>query len=243
MQLPSRNEAYQFHTTQWSMVLSAGGPTTDSSVSALSQLCERYYFPVYAYIRNSGHNREDTEDLTQAFFERLLEKAILSHADPSRGRFRCFLLTAAKNFLHSQHQKQTAKKRGGGQTILSLDYAQADEQFTQLASNELDPEKLFDREWSRMVIAKVIAQVRESCQGPEKVALFEALQSHLWSDSDAVPYPQLAEQLDLTLSAVKVGAFRLRARFREFFLAEIANTVGDDGEMEDEVRVLLQAFE
>jgi len=238
-----RPDAYRFDTTQWSMVLSAGGPTCDSSVTALSQLCERYYFPVYAYIRNSGNRREDAEDLTQAFFERILEKAILSRADPSRGRFRSFLLTAAKNFLHNQHDKRAAQKRGGGVILLSLDYDEADEQFIQLASDDLDPEKLFDREWSRTLIARVIAQVRDESVKAGREEFFEAIQSHLWSDSDAVPYPELAEQLGMSLSAVKVNAFRMRARFREIFEAEIENTVSEKGEVEDEWFALLQAFE
>lgn len=242
MQLPSSADAYQFNTTQWSMVLSAGGPTNDSSTNALGVLCERYYFPVYAYVRNRGYSREDTEDLTQAFFQRLLEKSILAHADPDRGRFRCFLLTAVKNFLHSDYRKQTAQKRGGELTFLSLDYNEAAEQFADLSCDALEPDQLFDREWARTLIDTVISKVRESCNDSQKKALFDALQSHLWSDSDAVPYPTLAEQLGMSLSAVKVNAFRLRSRFRELFEAEIADTVSDEEAVEDEWRHLLRAF-
>lgn len=239
------HENLSFHTTQWSMVLSAGGPTTDSSQQALAQLCERYYYPVYAYIRKRGNGPKDTEDFTQAFFVKLLSSSSLAQADPERGRFRYFLMTAVKNFLHSEYRKRSAQKRGGGLQHLSLDYTAAESQYgaSDLAHETDDPESLYLREWGRTLIDNVIRQIRIEQSNPQKVALVERLlESHLWDDSDAVPYPELAKQFETSVSNVKVTAFRLRARFRDLLRDEVAATLVDDSEFDDEWQFLMGLF-
>ncbi len=216
MQIQGWEETSHFHTTQWTMVLSAGGPTTDLSTNALSRLCQRYYYPVYAFIRSRGNNPSDSEDLTQAFFEKLLEKSILAHADPNRGKFRCFLMTSIKNFLHSEYERRSALKRGGDVTALSFDYDSAEQRFTGAVVSYDDPEKLFHREWSRTLIESVTATVRMCYDGPEKKKLFDALQEHLWCDSEAIPYPMLADQLGISLSSIKVTVFECGPSFVRF---------------------------
>ncbi|NUP95915.1 MAG: hypothetical protein HUU28_07100, partial [Planctomycetaceae bacterium] len=121
--------ATPFLTTRWSVVAAAGKPDTPTARAALSELCSTYWYPLYAYVRRRGHSQDDAQDLTQAFFARLLEKNVVLAADPTRGRFRAFLLGSLKNFLANEWDREHAQKRGGGATPLSLDFEFADERF------------------------------------------------------------------------------------------------------------------
>src|SRR5881394_1833868 len=117
--------AARFRTTNWSLVFAAGG-----SADALNDLCARYWTPVYAFARRCGLDRTDAEDLTQAFFSRLVEHRDVERADPRRGKFRSFLLASLKHFMSNERDRAKAKKRGGDWVHVELDFATADEALT-----------------------------------------------------------------------------------------------------------------
>ncbi len=134
-----------FATIHWSLVATAADPTSPQAAEALEQLCRTYWYPLYAFVRRYGCSPEDAQDLTQAFFERLLGKNLIAVADPHRGRFRTFLLTALKNFLISQHEHQNAAKRGGGVRILPLSPADPETRYRAEPADPATPDLLYER--------------------------------------------------------------------------------------------------
>src|SRR4051812_19295145 len=157
---PPRKHA-QFATTRWSMVLAAGGDLASTDArAALTILCETYWYPLYAFLRSRGHSAEEAEDLTQAFFARVIEKQTLQHADRARGRFRSFLLTSLTHFAANEHDREMAKKRGGGSPILALEFEAAEGRFQREPSTDETPERVFDRRWALTLLDRVINRLR-----------------------------------------------------------------------------------
>ena len=152
-----------FATTHWTVVLAAGRQTDTQAQAALEELCRTYWFPLYAYVRRQTNNREDAEDLTQAFFARFLQRTYLAGLDSERGRFRAFLLASLKHFLANERDKARRDKRGGGAPHLSLDWHTADAQFQIAANNQLSPDEAFDREWAVALLGQVIHRLRAEC--------------------------------------------------------------------------------
>ncbi|MCA1702125.1 MAG: sigma-70 family RNA polymerase sigma factor, partial [Actinobacteria bacterium] len=146
-----------FATTHWSMVLSAGQRSSPASAAALADLCQRYWYPLYVYVRRTIRDVHEARDLTQAFFARLLEKNTLALADPQRGRFRSFLLTALKHFLINEWEKAKAQKRGGGRALLALDFDSKESQIALEPSHDATPERLFERHWAMTLLDQVLA--------------------------------------------------------------------------------------
>ena len=138
----------QFTTTRWGVVLAAGQSSPPGATEALEKLCRAYWYPLYAYLRRSGRDTHDAQDLTQAFFARLIEKKDFALADREKGKFRFYLLGALKHFLADQHDKATALKRGGGQTFISFDAQTAEQRYHLEPADEATPEKLFERRWA-----------------------------------------------------------------------------------------------
>ena len=162
-----------FATTHWTVVLAAGRRHTPQADGALEELCRTYWFPLYAYVRRRGHAKADAEDLTQAFFARLLEKNFLADVASEKGKFRAFLLAALKHFLANEWDKSQTQKRGGGVAHLSLDWQTADTKFQVAATNEPSPDRAFDREWALALLAKVIGRLQQECAADGKAKLFE----------------------------------------------------------------------
>ena len=231
--LPARKD--RFATTHWSMVVSAGDRRSPEVNRSLAILCENYWFPLYAFVRRAGHSAEDAQDLTQEFFVRLLDKQFLAAADRNKGRFRTFLLTAVKRFLANEYDRIQAKKRGGGQTILSLECLEA--RYCQEPADTLTPERIFEQQWALTLLNQVLARLQAEMTADGKTALFDALKDHL-TGSQAVGYATTAARLGMTEGAVKVAAHRLRQRYRELLREEIAQTVASPDEIEEEVRYL-----
>jgi len=150
-----------FGTTRWTVVLQAGGPTSDGSAAALEQLCRTYWYPLYSFARRSGVSVHDAEDLTQSFFAYLLEKDAIARADRERGRFRSFLLTAFKNYQANERARQAAAKRGGGRAVLSLDELQAEDRYEHEPQTNLTPEKLYDQKWAASLLEQVMQALRK----------------------------------------------------------------------------------
>jgi RNA polymerase sigma-70 factor (ECF subfamily) len=237
-----RRPAGQFATTHWSVVLAAGNAASPGSRRALATLCEAYWFPLYAFARRLGRQPDDARDLTQAFFARLLEKDFLRAADPARGRFRSFLLAAFKHFLAKEHDRAAAQKRGGGKHMFSLDLASAEGRYGLEPASGLTPERAYERRWALTLLDRVMRRLQDESSALGKERLFDRLKVFLTGDSDTPPYREVADELGMTEGAVKVAVHRLRRRFRELVLEEIAQTVDGPAEVEDELRHLFEAL-
>jgi RNA polymerase sigma-70 factor (ECF subfamily) len=209
---------------------------------ALAQLCQLYWMPLYAFIRRCGHSAPQAEDLTQDFFVRLLEKDVLAEVEQSRGRFRAFLLTACRNFLANAHDRAVAQKRGGGQTLLSLDFEHAEGRYSrEIASETMSPEKLFERRWALALLEAVLQRLAEEYRLANKHALFDSLKGCLTGSLED-DYITLGNRLNLSEGAVKVAVHRLRKRYRELLREQIAETVESPEQVEQEIRDLFRAL-
>jgi RNA polymerase sigma-70 factor (ECF subfamily) len=231
-----------FATTHWTVVLAAGRRHTSQSDGALEQLCRTYWFPLYAYVRRRGYPKEDAEDLTQAFFARFLAKNYLAGLSAERGRFRAFLLASLKHFLINDWKRARRQKRGGGEAPLSLDWQTADTKFQVAATNEPSPDKSFDREWALALLAKVIEQLQKECEAEGKAKLFAQLKIFLTAGKDGTAQSEAAEVLGMEEGAVRVAIHRLRKRYRQLLRAEIARTLADAADVDEEMRALFGAF-
>jgi RNA polymerase sigma factor (sigma-70 family) len=231
-----------FATTRWTVVLAAGGPGSPSADVALEELCRTYWYPLYVYVRHRGHSPEDAEDLTQAFFSRFLAKNYLAGLDSNRGRFRAFLLASLKHFLANEWDRSQRQKRGGGATLLSLDYHGADTRYQIDPPDNLSPDKLYDRAWATTLLERVITRLREENQNEERAGHFEQLKSYLMVGASDIPYAAAADALAMSEGTVRVAVHRLRRRYRELLKQEIIQTLADPSQAEEEMRALMGAF-
>ena len=231
-----------FATTHWTVVLAAGKRSTPQSDRALEELCRTYWFPLYAYVRRRGQAKADAEDLTQTFFARLLEKNFLASLDSEKGKFRAFLLASLKHFLANEWDKARARKRGGGEIHLSLDWQTADTKFQVATANELSPDRAFDREWALALLAKVIERLRAECEADGKAKLFEQLKIFLMAGKNETAQSEVAQTLGMEEGAVRVAVHRLRKRYRALLRDEIAQTLADGSQVDEEMRALFGAF-
>jgi RNA polymerase sigma-70 factor (ECF subfamily) len=238
-QPPEPFVAGQFNTTHWSVVLLAGQTQVPQAEAALESLCRSYWYPLYAYIRRQGHSPQDAQDLTQEFFARLLEKKYLKLAARERGRFRSFLLKSLNHFLVNDWVRGQAQKRGGGQTLLSLDEEAAERKYQQEPASALPPESLYDRRWAVTLLERAVERLGEDYLAAGKGDLFARLKGWLTSEGSVQSYRELAGPLGLSVGAVKVAVHRLRQRFRDTVRAEIAQTVATPEEVDEELRCLM----
>jgi RNA polymerase sigma factor (sigma-70 family) len=232
-----------FATTRWSLVLAAGEDGSECSKRALEELCAQYWYPLYAYARRRGYDQEDSRDLTQAFFTKLLEKRNLRAADPSRGRFRTFLLSSMKNFLASQWRKDNTLKRGGVVEILSLDFDSAEESYRLEPSHELSPEAIYERRWAMSLLERAVADLRSQYEKAGHGLLFEALKGFLGVEGDVLPYAELSRRVGQSEGALRTAASRLRSRWRKRLRELVAETVHDESEVQDELQSLITSVD
>ncbi|MHC4483207.1 MAG: RNA polymerase sigma factor [Planctomycetota bacterium] len=232
----------RFATTHWSVVLAAGSPSSSHYQQALSTLCQTYWFPLYAYLRRQGYDTHQSEEYTQAFFARILEKQDLRRADPQQGKFRSFLLATLKHFVGDERDRARAQKRGGGRKILPLDFENADTRYSLEPAHQLSPEKLFEKSWALTVLGRTIARLKAESVGRNKQKLFDRLKVYLTAKRDSIPYRDAAAELNMTEGAVKVAVHRLRTRYRELLRDEIAQTVATESEIDEEIRNLFTAL-
>lgn len=231
-----------FVTTHWSVVLAAGHSDTTRAHDALAELCQTYWYPLYAYARRRGSAPHDAQDLTQEFFARLLEGHWVAQADRQRGRFRSFLLSAMKHFLANEWNKAQTQKRGGGQRILSLDDDSAERRYRLEPVEKRTPESLFEQSWALTLLEGVLARLEEEYRRAGKQAWMEAMRPSLATDRGALDYTELAATLGMTEPAARMAVHRLRQRYRQLIRAEVASTVASPEEVEAEMRHLFQAL-
>ena len=232
----------QFHTTHWSLVVAAAGGEGNEPRAALEELCQAYWYPIYAFIRRRGNSAEDARDLTQGFFAALLEKGYLADADPQRGRFRSFLLTAVARFVTKEHAKEAAQKRGGGTKTLSLDFDAGESRYQHEPVDNWTAEKIFERRWALTLLDRTLAALRREHEAAGKLPLFEALKVFLTGEAGAPPLREIAAGLEQSEGAVKVAVHRLRQKYRELLRQEIAQTVATPEDVETELTALLAAL-
>ena len=239
---PSAKVSRLFATTHWSMVLAAGQEASPQSAEALEQLCRAYWYPLYVYVRRRGYGPEDAQDLTQGFFAALLTGKYLVQANRDRGRFRTFLLTAFDNFLHNEHDRATALKRGGGREIVSWEEHTAEGRYAREPAGGLSPEQIYEKRWAATLLERVLARLRAEFDQAERRELFDQLKPHLWGEDEATPYAQLATRFNMSVSAIKVTVHRLRRRYRNVLREEIAQTVADAAEIDGEIQYLIRVM-
>ena len=234
----------RFATTRWSVVLSCADPNIGEGAAreALAELCKTYWRPVFAFISRHGRSIPDAQDLTQDFLVHVLEGSLLKRADPSRGRFRSLLLKALQNFLFDDIDKKRAQKRGGNAEFVSWDdwMAEAPSQLT-VSARALESwpaERLFDLRWAATVVEQALRRLREECESQGKLRAFEALRPCLGAERDDVSYSTLAQTLAVPEATVKRLVHRLRQRYRTLLREEVAETVADPADIDDEIRHL-----
>src|SRR5690606_29227311 len=235
------NGAGRFATTRWSLVLAAGRQSSPDASAALASLCERYWYPLYAFARRRGCAAHDAADLTQSFFAALLERDYLRGVDQQKGQFRSFLLTMFKRFVSKQRDHQQAQKRGGDRTILSFDVERAEARFRLEPADLQTPERAFDRQWATTLLAGVLAKLEQEYLEKDRGEMFAACRDYLVGSGEAGGYAATAAALDSTEGAVKVAVHRMRQRYRELLKQEVADTVESAAEVDEELRSLLAA--
>ena len=240
--LESTRGESDFRTTHWSMVLTAGRRSSPQSDEALAALCRIYWYPLYVYARRRASDPHEAQDLTQAFFARLLEKNTLAVADPQRGKFRSFLLTCFKNFLANERDKATAAKRGGGMSPIPLDFVWGESQFSREPVEKLTPDRHFDRQWALTLLDHVLETLRTEFRRASKEEHFDQLKAFIGGEDAAISYAEAAQRLGMTPGAAKVAAHRLRRRYRDLLRAEIAQTLADPEEVQEEINRLFAAL-
>lgn len=230
-----------FATTHWSVVLKAGEESSSQAREALEELCTSYWHPLYAYIRKQGYSPPDAQDLTQEFFAHFLERKYFRAANRERGKFRSFLLVSLKHFLSHHWHKVRAAKRGGDRVFLSWDELAA-ENFYQSAGGDLKPEELYDQRWALTLLEKPLLRLRTEFAAQEKTAQFDRLKFFLSHEATEGAYAAAAAELGVSANAIGVMVHRLRQRYGEMVRREIAQTVLNPEDIEDELRYLISVM-
>jgi len=232
----------RFETTRWSVVLAAGGGDSSASRRALAMLCETYWYPLYAYLRRRGVPVDDARDLTQAFLASLIERQSFDDVRRERGRFRAFLLASLRHFLANDAARRQALKRGGGIETVSLSVAEAEGRYQHEPAEPATPETIFERRWALTVIDRVLQRLRADAEAAGGAAEFDRLKACLLGEAPPGGYAAIAADLGTTEGAVKVAVHRLRRRFQHGLRTQIAETVADEADVDDEIRYLIRAL-
>jgi RNA polymerase sigma factor (sigma-70 family) len=238
----SRETDVRFSATPWSIVVAAGATTEPRAQTALTELCRIYWRPIYAYLRRSGYDTHDAQDLTQSFFHHLLENETLGRVSRDKGRFRSFLIGALKLCLADEQARQHALKRGGGIQFISIDELEAEELHELRADHQAAPDEILDARWAGVVLERALENVRLELDAEEKQKTFEELSPFLAGDKPTISYEEVAKKLGISLGAVKTQIHRLRERFAAAVRSEVMQTVGAPHELENELRELRDVF-
>jgi RNA polymerase sigma factor (sigma-70 family) len=230
----------RFTTTRWSLVIAASGdPASGEARGALAELCEAYWFPVFAFIRRTGKSNEDARDLTQAFFARVLEKRAFAQATQERGRFRSFLLASVRHFLANEYDHDRAVKRGGGRLPLPIELPDDEgSRFVQEPADTVTPDQVYERNWAQAVIRRALARLEQAQTGDARRETFRHLKP-LLTGGEPASYADLARTLHTTEGALRVTVHRLRRQWGDQLREVVAETVESPAAVDDELRHLL----
>jgi DNA-directed RNA polymerase specialized sigma24 family protein len=239
---PGSGHDARFQTTRWGLVDAARGEDSPEARRAMAELCSSYWYPIYAYVRRSGHPADEALDLTQGFFASWLARDPLGPVDPGRGRFRSYLLACCQHHLANHLARERAAKRGGDRPPLPIDLRDAEGRYAREPSHEMTPERLFERRWALALLEQVLARLGDEMRGKGQGPLFDRLGPALLGTGDSAPHAQIAGELGLTGGAVRVAAHRMRRRYRELLVEEVGRTVADPGSVADEISDLFAAL-
>ncbi|MCB1065652.1 MAG: sigma-70 family RNA polymerase sigma factor [Verrucomicrobiae bacterium] len=234
-------ERGQFPHTRWSLVIGAQGNDEKKRREAMSELCEIYWYPLYAYVRRRGLSPADAEDATQGFFCELLAKDRVQLFSEEKGKLRAYLLTAIKRYLGDQAKANRAAKRGGGQELLSLDMGAAEDRYAYEPPEFDTPEKLFEVRWALTLLDRAFSRVKQEYARLEKADVYDALKGLLAGDRD-VSFREIGENLGITEGAARITLFRMRKLYRRYLEEEIAETIPEGESVNDEIDYLNQVF-
>ena len=226
-----------FVTTRWTVVLRAARSDATRARAALEDLCQAYWYPLYAYARRRGYSPHDAEDLTQGFFTRILRLNSLAQVEQEQGKFRAFLLASMNHFMADEWDRASAQKRAAGRTV-SLDAEMAENRYRSEPMDKLTPERVFERRWAMTLLENVVQRLRKEYEASGQGALFMEIRFAITGDKNAVPYKELASGLGMTEEALRVAVHRLRQRYRRALREEITQTVADESEVEEELNCL-----
>lgn len=235
--MSSSHEA--FATTRWTLLWQAAQQDSSVGRPALEEIIGRYWLPLYSFARRRGLGREDAEDATQDFLQGLVSGKLLEDADPAKGKFRAFLLTALKRFLVDRYRSQQAQKRGGGAQVFSLDFDSGEQAWQQLESKSDDPDQIFHLAWAESLLEEVRRQLRAEYSSQDRNKVFSALMPVLSRQLTAEDYAALASQTGLTSGAIRVALHRLRQRFAQTLRSVVAETIDDPEEIDAEIGLLV----
>ena len=234
----NRSGGEHFTRTRWSLVLQAGATASPDSAEALERLCRAYWPPIYGFLRRKGQSPHDAQDIAQGFFAALLRRNDFAHADQAKGRFRTYLLGALTHFLADERDRADAKKRGGGEVPISLDETDAEGRYLAEPATEATPERAFDQRWATTLLEQSFAQLQDEFRAAGKQQVFDQLKLFLTQEAGPGGYDAVAALLRLQPGTVAVTVHRMRSRYRELLRAQVAETVADPKEVDDEFRAL-----
>jgi RNA polymerase sigma-70 factor (ECF subfamily) len=237
---PPGTPAGSFPTTHWSLIFRSGDRSSPEARYALTTLCQAYWYPIYALIRRQGYDPADAQDLTQDYFARLLEKGVIAAADRRKGRFRTFLRTDCRHFLIDQFRRR--RTREGETPLLSIDAGAAEGRYRFEPVDGMTPDRLFARAWAMTLLDRVLALLADEYAATGRSEVFDRLKVTLTQGKGAVPAATLAAELGTTESAIYVAVHRLKKRYRDILQEQIAATLDDPSEVDDEIRSLFAAI-
>ena len=234
----------QFRTTRWSVILAAAESQLPGSQAALTELCQHYWYPLYAFARRRGYAPPDAQDLTQGFFLHLLEHRALKRADPLKGKFRSFLLASFRNFLADESDRARSLKRGGNLEFVALDTEDAENRYQLEPADHLTAEKIFDARWAMTLLTRAVERLREQCAARGEISRFEVLSAFVGVGLGKAPppYEEVAKSLNISVGAAKTTVHRFRKQYAGFLRQEIGRTVSDPAEIDEEIHALCDAL-
>ena len=241
---PLAKGAASFHTTHWTIVMKAAQSQAQGGQSALAELCQLYWYPLYIFARRRGHSPDDAKDLTQGFFLHLLEHRALTGVDRLKGKFRSFLLASFQNHISDAVDRARRLKRGGDNKFVQLDAEEAEKRYRLEPVESLTPEKIFDARWAMTVLGEALRQLRQEYASQGKTSTFEVLKVFLDLNNSIDPpsYDEVASRLQVTTGAVKTLIHRLRKRYTALLREEVGRTVSDPAEIDEEIHALCEAL-
>jgi RNA polymerase sigma factor (sigma-70 family) len=231
-----------FQTTHWTLVLRARQTQSEASAQkALSNFCEAYWPPLYAFLRHRGHASPEAQDLVQGFFAHLLEQNTLSRADQEKGRLRTFLLGSLQNFLFNEYDRAHALKRGGGKQILSIDEHLPEAEAAMMDTAHLSDSRGYDVMWASNIVKRAWQQLQDTFETEGKAEWLEVLRPFVAGGGKApLSQEEAAQKLGVPIATLRTWLSRLRQRYRETLRTEVASTVSDPAEVDQELHYLYQ---
>ena len=217
--------------------MQAGKPDSDESArKALATFVEGYWPSLYTFVRRRGYSSVDAQDIVQDFFVHLFEQNTLSRADQEKGRLRTFLLGSLQNFLLKQRERRQAIKRGGHQQLVSFDLYLPEAEAAMHATANLSDVSSYDVSWASMIVIRAWKNVRERFAAEGKLAWVDKLKPFVAGGTTAAPkQEEVAKRLGTSVENLRVSLSRLRQHYRNALRAEVASTVSNPADIDDEL--------